>query len=53
MAREVARTVDTAELFLYPRERQLFADRSFGEHDPAATALLMQRVLAFLQQRAG
>ncbi|WP_367845395.1 dienelactone hydrolase family protein [Rhodanobacter geophilus] len=52
VARELAATVDTAELFLYPGERHLFTDRSLGEHDPDAAALLMRRVLAFLQRLA-
>ena len=37
-----------AELFLYPGDRHLFADRSLGDYDEAAAALLTTRILAFL-----
>ena len=37
-----------AELFLYPGNEHLFADRSLPDYDPAAAALLTERVLAFL-----
>jgi dienelactone hydrolase len=49
-AREIAATVDTAELFLYPGDRHLFADDSLPDYDPSAAALLKQRVLSFLDQ---
>jgi dienelactone hydrolase len=48
-ARELADTVDGAELFLYPGDRHLFADGSLPDHDADAATLLVQRVLAFLQ----
>ena len=49
-ARELVETVgpDVAELFLYPGDRHLFADSSLPSYDAEATALLMDRVLAFL-----
>ena len=47
-ARELNRTIDGAELFLYPGDRHLFADNSLPDYDERAAALLMQRVLAFL-----
>jgi dienelactone hydrolase len=50
-ARALAETAD-AELFLYPGDRHLFADRSLPDHDASATALLVERVLAFLARLA-
>ncbi len=49
-ARELARTVDGAELFLYPGDHHLFADSSLPAYDENAAALLMQRVLRFLDR---
>lgn len=46
----VASTAD-AELFLYPGDQHYFADSSLPSYDPLATALLMERVLAFLAAR--
>jgi dienelactone hydrolase len=46
-ARELAE--GGAELFLYPGDAHLFADSSLPQHDAAASALLKQRVLAFLE----
>jgi dienelactone hydrolase len=37
-----------AELFVYPGDQHLFADRSLPSYAPEAAALLMERVLAFL-----
>jgi dienelactone hydrolase len=48
VAREVAATVEAAELFLYDGDRHLFTDRSLPDHDAAATALLLERVDGFL-----
>ncbi len=48
VARELAQTIEGAELFLYPGDRHLFSDRSLPEYDPGAAALVMQRVLRFL-----
>lgn len=47
-ARELADTVVSAELFLYPGDRHLFADESLPSYDEGATTLLEQRVLGFL-----
>ncbi len=49
-ARELAETVDGAELFLYPGDRHLFADSSLPDYDEGAATLLRQRVLAFLDK---
>ena len=48
-ARQLAQTVDGAELFLYPGDRHLFADSSLPDYDEGAAMLLKQRVLAFLK----
>ena len=37
-----------AELFLYPGDQHYFADSSLPSYDHEATALSVQRVLAFL-----
>src|SRR5437016_2400177 len=47
-ARELVETTEGAELFLYPGDRHLFADSSLLDYDENAARLLMQRVLAFL-----
>ena len=50
-ARElVAAHPDLAELYLYPGDRHLFADRSLPSHDPEAEALLLSRTLEFLNR---
>jgi dienelactone hydrolase len=49
-ARELAGTVEGAELFLYPGDQHLFTDSSLPAHDERAATLLMQRVLAFLDE---
>ena len=48
-ARDLVAAVDGAELFLYPGDRHLFADSSLPDYDESAAALLLERVLAFLQ----
>jgi dienelactone hydrolase len=48
-AREMAKTIKTAELFLYPGDRHLFADNSLPDYDEPAATLLKQRVLRFLE----
>lgn len=48
-ARALATSTDEAELFLYRGDQHLFADSSLPAYDPAAAALLMERVLAFLE----
>jgi dienelactone hydrolase len=47
-ARELDETVESAELFLYPGDRHLFADDSLPGYDDNAATLLKQRVLSFL-----
>jgi dienelactone hydrolase len=42
--------VPGAELFLYPGSAHLFTDRSWEEYDEAATALVIERTLAFLNR---
>jgi dienelactone hydrolase len=48
-ARALERTVDGAELFLYPGDRHLFADDSLPGYDEGAATLLKRRVLGFLE----
>ncbi len=48
-ARELVATTGGAELFLYPGDRHLFADSSLPDYDEGAAALLMERVLNFLE----
>ncbi|MFC8260970.1 dienelactone hydrolase family protein [Streptomyces sp. NPDC057291] len=47
-ARELAGSAASAELFVYPGDQHLFADSSLDAYDPEASALLMERVRAFL-----
>jgi dienelactone hydrolase len=47
-AREIDETVESAELFLYPGDRHLFADNSLPDYDESAATLLKQRTLSFL-----
>jgi dienelactone hydrolase len=47
-ARDLDETVESAELFLYPGDRHLFADESLPDYDESAAALLTERVLSFL-----
>lgn len=49
-AQALVASTDRAELFLYPGEEHLFADSSLAAYDPAAAALLTERVLAFLER---
>jgi dienelactone hydrolase len=51
LIQEVRGRGDAAELFLYPGDQHYFADSSLPSYDPGATALLLQRVLAFLAAR--
>jgi dienelactone hydrolase len=48
VARELAETVEGAEVFLYPGDRHLFTDDSLPDYDEAAAALVRQRALGFL-----
>jgi dienelactone hydrolase len=49
-ARSLVESTDSAELFVYPGSEHLFADSSLPGYDPAATALLSERVLTFLER---
>jgi dienelactone hydrolase len=49
VAHLLAETIGTAELFLYPGDRHLFADKSLPDYDENATTMLKQRVLSFLE----
>jgi dienelactone hydrolase len=48
-ARALVESTQEAELFLYPGKVHLFADSSLPSYDENAAALLMRRVLAFLE----
>lgn len=50
-ARELVEKAEDAELFLYPGDQHIFADNSLASYDAEATALLMERVLHFLDTR--
>jgi dienelactone hydrolase len=50
IAQELAETIESAELFLYPGDRHLFTDDSLPDYDERAAALVEQRVLAFLDR---
>jgi len=47
-ARRLVKTVENAELFLYPGDQHLFADSSLHSYNNDAARLIMQRVLRFL-----
>ena len=47
-ARELVASASDAELFLYPGDAHLFTDSSLPAYDPAATDLVLERVLALL-----
>jgi dienelactone hydrolase len=49
VARELAEAIESAELFLYPGDRHLFADNSLPDYDESAATLLRRRVLDFLE----
>ena len=46
--RQLAETIESAELFLYAGDRHLFADSRLPDYDESAATLLKQRVLNFL-----
>lgn len=48
-ARELVATTPGAELFTYPGDGHLWADRSLPAYEPAAAALFEQRLLGFLR----
>lgn len=49
VARELVAAVDGARLHLYPGAGHLFTDPGSPDHDAAAAALVMRRVLEFLR----
>ena len=51
-ARELVATLgpELAELFVYPGDRHLFTDSSLPSYDADATALVLERSLAFLER---
>ena len=49
-ARELVELAEDGELFLYPGDQHYFADSSLPSYDEAATKLLTERVLAFLER---
>ena len=50
VARELVATAEGADLHLYPGDGHLFTDPGSSDHDEAAAALVMRRVLEFLQE---
>jgi dienelactone hydrolase len=48
IARQLAETIDGAELFVYPGDRHLFTDSSLTDYDEGAATLVKQRALGFL-----
>lgn len=48
VARDLAETIESAQLFLYPGDRHLFTDNSLPDYDEGAATLLKQRMLSFL-----
>jgi dienelactone hydrolase len=50
-ARALVEEAQDAELFLYAGDEHYFADSTLPSYDPAAAALLTQRVLDFLADR--
>lgn len=48
-ARALVASAPRAELFLYPGQEHLFADAGLPSYDAQAAALLLERVLAFLE----
>jgi dienelactone hydrolase len=48
VAREIAVSVDGAELFVYPGDKHLFADSSVADYEPEAAAALRERSLSLL-----
>lgn len=49
-ARELVESTAAAELFLYPGDQHLFTDASLPDYDAEATALVLERTLAFLER---
>ena len=51
-ARPFVEAHDDVEMFLYPGDGHLFTDSSLAAYDEAATALVLERSLAFLERLA-
>jgi dienelactone hydrolase len=49
--RALVDAAEDAELFVYPGDKHLWSDASLPSHDPAATELMISRVLDFLAKR--
>ncbi|WP_309131526.1 dienelactone hydrolase family protein [Brevibacterium sp.] len=49
-ARDLVDSAAGAELFVYPGDQHLFTDSSLDAYDPQASALVLQRVQAFLAE---
>ena len=49
-AEQIVATVPGSELYLYPGDGHLFADDTLPDYDPAATDLMVDRVVAFLSR---
>jgi dienelactone hydrolase len=49
-ARELVAQANDGELFVYPGDAHLFTDASLPSSDPAATASVLSRMLAFLER---
>jgi len=52
VARDLAASIEGAELYVYAGDSHLFTDSGSADYDETATKLVMSRVLAFLE-RAG
>jgi dienelactone hydrolase len=52
VAEQLAAAIDGAELYLYPGDRHLWADRSLPDYDPEAATLLRRRVVELLERVA-
>jgi dienelactone hydrolase len=50
VAQNLAETVPGGELYLYPGSGHLITDSSLSEYDASATALILERTLAFLER---
>lgn len=48
VAHDLAGTIASAELFLYPGDQHLFTDATLPDYEESAAALVKQRVLKFL-----
>jgi dienelactone hydrolase len=50
VARELAETIEDAQVFLYPGDRHLFTDSSLPVYDERAARLVVERLLEFLER---